>query len=267
MKLDKDDSATPRLPWLSMAATIVVAAALLVLFRPDLQKRLEAYTAPRADASPALRATPQGDSLQIAWPAGGRAFRNARAAALSIRDGDEWHRIALNQHALAAGQFLYRPSSSEVLVRLDVTDGADHPGVTETVRLLGLTPQREAPTAPAPLVEVAEEKAAAPPPEEQTADRAVAMSPQIVDRKMPAPLPQALRTIHGAIRVDVRVAIAANGKVQSAELLTLAQSPYFSGLSLAAAQKSRFHASTGGGSLVLHYEYTREGVQISQAAP
>ncbi|MGA2185031.1 MAG: hypothetical protein ABSH47_18590 [Bryobacteraceae bacterium] len=260
-----DESATLRLPWLSMAATIVLAAALLVLFRPDLQKRLEASDASRADAGPALRATPLGDSLRIAWPPGESAFRNARAAALSIRDGDEWHRIDLNQHALAAGQVLYRPSSAEVLVRLDVTDGADH-GVTETVRLLGLPAHREAPPAPAPVVEVADETAAATP-DEQTADRALAASQEIADRKVPAPLPKALKTVHGIIRVDVRVAIAADGTVQSAELSTPAQSRYFNRLSLAAAQGSRFRPSTGGGSQVLRYEYTRAGVQVSQPAP
>jgi TonB family protein len=116
------------------------------------------------------------------------------------------------------------------------------------------------------VVEVAEE-AAAPPPDEQTADRAVATPPEIADRKAPAPLPQALRTVHGTIRVDVGVAVAADGTVQSAELLAPAQSPYFNRLSLAAAQESRFQPSTGGGSLVLRYEYTRAGVEVSQPAP
>ena len=254
-----DESATLRLPWLSMAATILLAAALLVVFRPDLEKRLEASSGSRADAGPALRATPLGDSLRIAWPSG------ARAAALSIRDGDEWHRIDLNQHALAAGQFMYRPSSAEVLVRLDVTGGADHPGATETVRVLGLPEHHEAPPAPAPVVEVAEETAAATP-DEQTADRALA-APEIAERKLPAPLPKALRTVHGIIRVEVRVAIAADGTVRSAELSTPAQSRYFNRLSLAAAQGSRFRPVAGGSSLLLRYEYTRAGVQVSQPAP
>jgi hypothetical protein len=262
MTPQNDEGATLRLPWLSMAATIVLAAALLVLFQQDLQKRLEASGGSRADAGSALRATPLGDSLRITWPGSESVFRRARAAALSIRDGDEWHRIELNQHALAAGQFLYRPSSSEVLVRLDVTDGADH-GVTETVRLLGLPPHPQAP--PAPVAEVAAEAPA--PPDQQTADRTLATSPEIAGRKVPAALPKALATVHGIIRVDVRVAVAADGTAQSAELLTPAQSPYFNRLSLAAAQTSRFQPSTGGSSLVLRYEYTRAGVQVSQAAP
>jgi hypothetical protein len=251
-----------------MAATIVLAAALLVWFRQDLRERTEGYAAARASAGPALRATTLGDSVRITWPAG------ARAAALSIKDGDAWHRIELNQQAVAAGQFLYRPTSTEVLVRLVATDG-----VTESVRLLGLTPHHEAVPAPAPppapVVEVAQEKPAAPP-VEQTADRALApaeepaqkrVSPEKADRKTPVPLPQALRSIHGAVRVDVRVVIAGNGKVQSAELAKPAESPYFNRLSLAAAQGSRFRDSAGGGSLVLHYEYTREGVRITEAAP
>jgi hypothetical protein len=261
MPPDNDQDATPSLPWLTMSATIVLAAALLVLFRADLEKRLEAFDAARGDAGQALRVTPLGDSLRITWPAGESAFRNARTAALSINDGDEWRRIELSQHALAAGQFLYRPSSTEVLVRLDVTGNAHH-GVIETVRVLGLTPHPVAP--PAPVVEVAKETA--PPPDEGTADRALAPSPEIAVRRTPAPLPQALRTVHGTVRVDVRVAIGADGTVQSAEVLT-AQSPYFNRLSLAAARGSRFRPSTGGGSLVLRYEFTREGVQVSQPAP
>jgi pyruvate/2-oxoglutarate dehydrogenase complex dihydrolipoamide acyltransferase (E2) component len=249
------EGATLRLPWLSMSTVIVLAAALLVLFRPHLRKRFEASGASQPAAVPALRATPQGDSLRIAWPAG------ERAAVLSIQDGGAWHRIELNRQVLAAGQFLYQPASTEVLVRLDVTDGP-HRGVTETVRLLGLPAHREAPPAPAPV-----EEAALPLPDEQSADRAVTAPPEMADRKTPSPLPKALATVHGIIRVDVRVTIAADGTVQSAELMAPAQSRYFNRLSLAAAQESRFLPSTDGGSLVLRYEYTREGVQVSQPEP
>lgn len=242
-----NESATPRLPWLSMSAVILLAAALLVVFRPNLQKRLEASFTPQADAGPSLRATPEGNALRIAWPP-------SETATLSIKDGDEWHRIELNQQAQATGQFLYRPSSTEVLVRLDKA------GATEIVRLIGLPP------APAPIVEVAQAPPPPPPAAEQTADRALVTPPEIAGRKAPPVLPQALRSIRGNVRVDVRVAIAPDGSVQSAELLQRSQSPYFNRLSLTAAQTSRFQPSAAGNSLVLRYEYSRDGVQVTQPA-
>jgi hypothetical protein len=226
MPLDNNETVMLRVPWLSMSAVVVLAAALLVWFRPDLR--------PREVAGPFLRAAPQGDSLRITWPAG-------EAAALSIQQGGGWHGIALSRQALADGQLLYRPSSSDVLVRLD------HSGASETLRLIGLPAH------------------ASPAGSEPAADRAPAPPPEIPSRKIPVLLPQAVRSIHGNVRVDVQVVIAADGSVRSAVFLKRAESPYFNRLSLAAAQASRF-PSMSGHSLVLRYDYTRAGVEVSQPA-
>jgi TonB family protein len=115
-------------------------------------------------------------------------------------------------------------------------------------------------------VEVAQ-AIAAPAPSEQTADRAVTTTPEIADGKVPAPLPQALRTVHGTIGVEVRVMVAPDGTVQSSELVKPARSPYFNRLSLEAAQGSRFQPSADGRSVVLRYEYSRAGVQVGQPTP
>ncbi len=254
MSIKSHEGALPRMPWLSMAGTILLAAAILIIFRPGLQKWMGSY-ASRTSASPGLQAAAVGDSLQITWPAG------LRTAALNIKDGDAWRRIDLDQNALNSGRYLYRPVSSEVLIRMD----------TETVRVMGLTPHPEAPpvpvAAPAPVVEVAQATPASSA-QDQAADRVAtpAASPEIAERKVPDPFPKALRSIHGTIHVDVQVAVAADGTVQSAEVLTPAKSPYFNRLSLAAAQGSRFKPGADGGSMVLRYEYSRAGVEVSLKA-
>jgi len=232
-----------RIPWLSLAATILVAAVLLVVFRPGLEKWID-LSAARPSAGTALSAGTVGDAVEIRWQP------RSNVSALSIKDGDAWHTIALDHNALAEGRYSYRASSSEVLIRMN----------GETVRVMGLTPS-------APVVEVAHEQAA-PEPVEQTADRAVASSPEIAEHRIvPTALPQALRGIRGTVRVDVRVAIGADGSVQSAQVVTRAQSPYFNRLSQAAAQGSRFKPSRTGGSVVLRYEYSRGGVEVSQRTP
>ena len=249
MNVHNDESTTIRIPWLSMAATVLIAAAILIVFRPGLQRWSDS-SGPRASAGPRLRATPSGEGVQIWWPPG------THPSDLSVQDGGVWHRIELNADEVATGRYLYRPSSAEVLIRMDA----------ETVRVMGLAPHPE--PSPPPVVEVAkEEPAPVPAPVVQTADRVVASSPEIADRKVPAPFPKALRTVHGSIRIDVQVAIAADGSVQSAEVLTPARSPYFNRLSLAAAQGSRFKPGADGSSIVLRYEYSRAGVEVSQATP
>jgi hypothetical protein len=235
------DSSIHRLPWLSMGGVILVAAAALVLLRPDLQHRPDAPTL----AAPVLRATPHGGSLVITWTA-----RNA--GALAIRDGGVWRRVALDKESLAAGQYEYRPTSSEVVARLDVADRA-----AGMVHVLGVSP----------AVEAAERVDAAPP-QEGAADRSVPGTHDIAAHEAVTPdlLPQAQRSIRGVVRVDVRAVIAADGSVSSAVLEKPAQSPYFNRISLAATQASRF-APANAGTIVLQYEYKGDsGARVTQSA-
>jgi hypothetical protein len=237
-----EQSSAHRLPWLSIGGVILVAAGALVLLQPSLQHRPDAP----ASAGPVLRATPHGSSLQITWPAG-------KAGALTIRDGGVWRRVALGKESLAAGQYDYQPMSSEVIARLDV---ADH--TAGMVHVLGVYPE----------VEIAE-RADAAPPQEGAADRSLPGRHEIAAHDVVTPdlLPQAQGSIHGVVRVDVRVAIAADGSVNSVVLEKAAQSPYFNRISLAAAQASRF-APANGGTIVLHYEYRRDdGTRVTQSAP
>ena len=235
-------SSTHRLPWLSMGGVILVAAGALALLRPDLQHRPDAPPS----AAPVLRATPHGRSLQITWPAG-------KAGVLTIRDGGVWRRVALDKESLAAGQYEYRPTSSELIARLDVADHA-----TGMVHVLGVSPE----------VEIAARTDAAPP-QEGAADRLLQGRHNIAahDVVTPALLRQAQRSILGVVRVDVRAALATDGSVNSAVLGKAAQSPYFNRISLAAARASRFGPASAG-TIILHYEYTRDdGARVTQSAP
>jgi hypothetical protein len=233
-----EENSTNRLPWLSMGGVILVAAGALALLRPDLQRRPEAPTS----AAPVLRATPHGGSLQITWPAG-------KAGALTIRDGGVSRRVALDKESLAAGEYEYRPMCSEVIARLDVADHA-----AGMVHVLGVSPEGEA-----------AERAGSAPPQEGAADWSLPGRHEL--QVIPDLLPKAQQSIHVAVRVDVRVAIAADGSVISAVLEKAAQSPYFNRISLAAAQASRF-APANAGTIVMHYEYTREdGARVTQSAP
>jgi len=257
----REDAGAFRLPWLGMAATILLCAGLLVLFRQEVVGFIAQLTPHRADGNAALEITPAGDALQIAFPPG------ARRGVLSIQDGEALHRFNLSAGDLAMGRFQYRAASTNVTVRLD----AD--GRTESARVLR-QPEVETATAaaastPAPSAPALPPVLPAPAgqPETGTADRAATPSaPDQSVRKLPAPFPKALRSIHGILHVDVQVEIAADGSVQSAAVSGPATSPYFRRISLEAAQASRFDPSAGGASRTLQYEYTREGVQVSEAA-
>jgi len=247
------DSGAFRLPWLGMAAVVLACAGLLVASRREVVRLVSLSSLPRTQPSSTLKIAPVGDSLQIEWPAG------ARSGVLSIQDGDTRRRFVLSDNDLAHGLFNYRCSSPDVLVRLE-TDGR-----TESAWVLGQPEVAMAAAKPSPAPPV--ENLPAADPESGTADRAATPAVPVSQPKVnivPEPLPRALRSVRGIIRVDVRVATAPDGSAQSAALATAANSRYFDRLSLQAAQQSRFDASATGASHTLRYQFTRAGVQVSE---
>jgi hypothetical protein len=253
MREPRDNTDALRMPWLGMAATILLFAALLVVFRQELIGYFSRFAPARAERNATLQVRPAGDSLQIIFP------RGARKAVLSIQDGKALHRFHLSGEDLASGRFTYRSASTDLTIRLEAE------GRTESARVLR-QPEVEVaatqpPPAPPPVV-----AAPASQPAVGVADRAATVPPpdQTI-RRVPTPLPQALRSVHGILRVDVQVVIAADGSVQSATLSGPATSVYFRRISLEAAQASRFDPADGGASRTLRYEYTRAGVQVSEA--
>jgi TonB family protein len=87
----------------------------------------------------------------------------------------------------------------------------------------------------------------------------------------PAASASALRTIHGRIKVRVRVGVDAAGNVTAANLTTAGASKYFARLALQAAQQWKFTPAKESGRPVpsqwtLLFEYTRGGIS-QQATP
>ena len=256
-----------RMPWLGMATTILLFGGLLGFFRQELIGFFARFGPERADRNATLEVTAAGDSLQIVFP------RGARKGVLSIQDGEGLRRFNLSEGDLAGGRFTYRSGSTDLTIRLETDGGTASARVLRQpeVEVATTKPSPEpAPSLPAPAPPVVEppvDAAAASQPEAGAADRAAtAPPPDLSIRKVPAPLPKALRSVRGILRVDVQVTIAADGSVQSAELATAANSRYFDRISLQAAQASRFDPTDGGASRTLRYEYTREGVQMSEVS-
>jgi len=257
MRDPRDNADVFRMPWLGMAATILLFGGLLGFFRQELIAFCARFAPERANRNATLQVRPAGDSLQILFP------RGAGKGVLSIQDGEALHRYNLSADELASGRFTYRSAAPDLTVRLE----AD--GRTESARVLR-QPEVDVAAAKPPLTPpVVGSQVAAPTaiqPDVGAADRtATAPVPELSIRKVPAPLPQALRSVHGVLRVDVQVVIAADGSVQSATLSGPATSVYFRRISLEAAQASRLDPAAAGASRTLRYEYTRQGVQVKEA--
>jgi TonB family protein len=66
---------------------------------------------------------------------------------------------------------------------------------------------------------------------------------------------KARNTIHGTVRINVRVEINSDGSVSSADLDAPAVSQYFASLALKAARQWQF-APSSGSSAVLRFDFT-----------
>jgi TonB family protein len=90
-----------------------------------------------------------------------------------------------------------------------------------------------------------------------------------LNRVLPAPSRGALNTIHGRIKVRVRVAVDATGNVTRTNFVTAGPSQYFARLAAQAAQKWKFAPAIANGQpasteWTILFEYTRSGVEASQ---
>jgi hypothetical protein len=199
---------------------------------------------------------------------------SARDASLLIRDGDQQHALKLSSAELRAGEVVYQPVSSDVVLRLEIDDGAGR-RATETTSVLGLTPRlgrvARPPRTPLPARQLRaaakpQPKPVAPPPA-RPQHRPAPRAPEQDHFSTPEPYPAALSSIVGTVRVDARVTTDARGDVRRAELVSPGPSAYFAKLALEAARASRLRP--GAESAVLHYEFTPDGVRITrlQGAP
>jgi TonB family protein len=90
---------------------------------------------------------------------------------------------------------------------------------------------------------------------------------QVVNRVLPTPSRSALNTIHGTIKVRVKVKVDAAGNVTHAGFVTSGPSQYFARLAMQAAQQWKF-APAAASESTLVFEYNRRGVEASaQSTP
>jgi TonB family protein len=87
-------------------------------------------------------------------------------------------------------------------------------------------------------------------------------SGQVVNRVLPTPSRSALNTIHGTIKVRVKVKVDASGNVTHAGFVTSGSSQYFARLAMQAAQQWKFAPGAATESTLL-FEYNRRGVDAS----
>lgn len=91
----------------------------------------------------------------------------------------------------------------------------------------------------------------------------------VVKRSLPTPSRSALNTIQGRVKVRVKVAVDAKGRVNGASFISSGPSQYFARLALQAAQEWKFAPAIRNGQPVssewnLLFEYSRGGVQASE---
>ncbi|HEY4052988.1 MAG TPA: TonB family protein [Terriglobales bacterium] len=88
-------------------------------------------------------------------------------------------------------------------------------------------------------------------------------SGQVVNRVLPTPSRSALNTIHGTIKVRVKVKVDAAGNVTHAGFVTSGPSQYFARLAMQAAQQWKFVPGAAATEPTLLFEYNRRGVDAS----
>jgi TonB family protein len=88
-------------------------------------------------------------------------------------------------------------------------------------------------------------------------------SGRVMNRVLPTPSRSALNTIHGTIKVRVKVKVDPSGSVTHASFVTSGPSQYFSRLAMQAAQQWKF-APGASGEHTLLFAYKRSGVEASE---
>jgi len=87
-------------------------------------------------------------------------------------------------------------------------------------------------------------------------------NPGVTQPVVPHPPMSALHTIHGTVRVSVKVKVDRSGNVARAELASPGPSRYFARLSLEAAQNWKFASGQSSGSpFLLHFEFKNSGAR------
>ncbi len=97
------------------------------------------------NASIALRALTEAQTVQLAWDANSRAVRDSDHAAIEITDGGKTSEVSLNADQLHAGKLSYLPQSSDIGFAMTVYPANGDP-IHDSTRLIA--PGFNAPAAP-----------------------------------------------------------------------------------------------------------------------
>lgn len=114
---------------------------------------------------------------------------------------------------------------------------------------------------------VAASKPSPNPEKPRTARASIALNPaansaEIVRQAMPEVSGRALRTIHGKVRVTVRVHVDMAGNVSRAEFVSSGPSRYFAGHAMQAAQNWKFVAGNSAHAWNLQFVFERSGASV-----
>lgn len=142
--------------WPAVALAIVGAAAgtyaLIEFLRPNVAPS-ELRGAPGASGTASdevpsqlgLRVTRDGADLRVSWKRNSPNVAGARAAVLSILDGEQRQDVLLDTAQLQSGSVLYTPVSDHVQFRLELLSASSGQNTQETVLAIS---GRRSPTAP-----------------------------------------------------------------------------------------------------------------------
>jgi TonB family protein len=123
-------------------------------------------------------------------------------------------------------------------------------------------PTAVAPAAsPQPSHEKASARRVAPQP---TIESSPAMAGDVVHRAVPTVPEKALRTIHGRVRVNVRVTVDGLGNVTGAAFASASPSRYFGNIALEAARDWKFSQGKSGRSWLVHFVFENSGVTVGE---
>ena len=134
-------------------------------------------------------------------------------------------------------------------------------------------PQPQAQT-PAPALDQAQTPAQPPAPSNPApvaatpADNGAAVKGTVAQRVQPDVPASAIRTIHGTVKVRVRVNVAPDGNVSNATLDSAGPSRYFAKVAMQAAQQWKFKPAQVNGQAapsewILQFKFTRDGADVT----
>jgi hypothetical protein len=151
-------------PFLFVAVLLIAASVTFALAYLRDHHLTPADTAsvqglPAQNARLGMRARQQGEDLLVSWDGKSQAVQSATDGLLQIDDGAQHREIALDRAGIASCSMLYKPTSDDVVLRLEVR-GKEGVHGAESLEVVGTRPRSadlEAPLTPAAAPEVTAE--------------------------------------------------------------------------------------------------------------